>query len=428
VDPLVPIPFIARLGAWFGLGFALASGLSALLVDDPRLNRAVAGWGAAFAVAVSLVVFAVAPRLTRPVINVLGVGLIAITSIGVYYAGPLRAYATYVYVTFLTLTFAFRSVRVAVAYFGMVGVCFGVVLAAQPDHPAPASAWVAVMAVIGTIGFMVRNVLEQTRALAVAEREAREESDRVSIELAEVSRHKSEFLAGMSHELRTPLNAIIGFSEVLDRRLPGDLNDRQTRYVADIVESGRHLLALINDVLDLAKIEAGRMEINPAEVDLRATLDNGIALVRDRADQRGIDLLLEAPDDSTLVVDERKLTQVVVNLLSNAVKFTPPGGHVVLRGDRDGRGGARISVTDTGPGIAAHEQERIFEEFAQAGAGPTHAHEGTGLGLSLARSLVELQGGRVTVESTPGRGATFTVTIPDPTGELDATHQLAGTA
>jgi signal transduction histidine kinase len=284
------------------------------------------------------------------------------------------------------------------------------------------------MAVIGTIGFMVRNVLEQTRALAVAEREAREESDRVSIELAEVSRHKSEFLAGMSHELRTPLNAIIGFSEVLDRRLPGDLNDRQTRYVADIVESGRHLLALINDVLDLAKIEAGRMEINPAEVDLRATLDNGMALVRDRADQRGIDLLLEAPDDTTLVVDERKLTQVVVNLLSNAVKFTPPGGHVILRGDRDGRGGARISVTDTGPGIATHEQDRIFEEFAQAGAGPTHAHEGTGLGLSLARSLVELQGGRVTVESTPGRGATFTVTIPDPTGGLDATHQLARTS
>ncbi|MGH9273606.1 MAG: histidine kinase dimerization/phospho-acceptor domain-containing protein, partial [Acidimicrobiales bacterium] len=322
-DPLVPVAFIARLGAWFGLGFALASGLSAVLVDAPGFNRGVAAWGTAFAVMTSLVVFVTAPRISLRAINILGVGLVAISSVGVYYAGPLRAYATYVFVTFMTLTFAFRSGRVAVTYLALVGGALGVVLAVVPDQPAPVPAWAAIMVVTGVLGWIVRLVLQQTRALGLAERDARAESDRVSMELAEVSRHKSEFLAGMSHELRTPLNAIIGFSEVLDQRLPGDLNDRQARYVTDIVESGRHLLDLINDVLDLAKVEAGRMDLSLGEIDLRAALDNGITLVRERAHQAGIELVLDAPADTTLIADERKLKQIVVNLLANAVKFTP---------------------------------------------------------------------------------------------------------
>jgi signal transduction histidine kinase len=428
VDPLVPVPFIARLGAWFGLGFALASGLSALLVDDPRFHRAIAAWGAGFAVVASIVVYVLASRITLRVINLMGVGLIAISSVGVYYAGPLRAYATYVFVTFMTLTFAFRSGRVAVTYMALVGASLGVVLAGQPDQTAPLSAWAAIMVVIGVLGYVVRNVLQQTRALAVAEREARKESERVSMELAEVSRHKSEFLAGMSHELRTPLNAIIGFSEVLDRRLPGGLNDRQARYVVDIVESGRHLLALINDVLDLAKVEAGRMDLSLGEVDLRAALDNGITLVRERAHQAGIELVLDAPSDTTLMADARKLKQIVVNLLANAVKFTPPGGRVTIQGRQDSLGQTVVSVIDTGPGIALADQDRIFEEFAQAGAGPTRAHEGTGLGLPLARSLVELHGGHLIVDSTLGHGSIFSFTLPHHTTIDGTARQLAGTA
>ena len=233
-----------------------------------------------------------------------------------------------------------------------------------------------------------------------------------SAQLEVANRHKSEFLANMSHELRTPLNAIIGFSEVLLQKMFGELNDQQADYLDDIVTSGRHLLSLINDILDLSKIEAGRMELQLAPFSLVAALDNAVTLVRERATSHGITLELEvAPRLDEILADERKLKQVVVNLLANAVKFTPDGGRVSVRAGRDDAG-VRIAVQDTGIGIAPEDQHRIFEEFQQARRQTAQSREGTGLGLTLSKRFVELHGGTLTVESEPGKGSTFTVMLP----------------
>jgi len=232
-------------------------------------------------------------------------------------------------------------------------------------------------------------------------------------QLETANRHKSQFLASMSHELRTPLNSIIGFSQVLDEQLFGELNARQQRYVQHIGGSGRHLLALINDVLDLSKVEAGRMELELGPVSLDNVLENGVTMLRDRAIRHGIELNLEVGAATTCIeADERKVKQIVFNLLSNAVKFTPDGGHVDVMLHAEVGEPVQISVRDTGPGIAPEDQERIFEEFVQVGGSATTSHEGTGLGLSVVKKFVELHNGRVWVESRPGGGSTFTFTLP----------------
>jgi signal transduction histidine kinase len=240
-----------------------------------------------------------------------------------------------------------------------------------------------------------RRVAERTKALEVA------------------SKHKSDFLANMSHELRTPLNAIVGFSQVLKERLFGEVNDKQEEYLDDILSSADHLLALINDILDLSKVEAGQVELETGLFSLREALERGVVMVRERASKNRVRLVLELDPAVDLVEgDERRIRQVVFNLLSNAVKFTPAGGQVdVSATRRDGE--VLVAVTDTGPGIAAEDQARIFEEFQQATSdGNGERPEGTGLGLALSRSLVELHGGRIWVESQPGHGSTFTFTLP----------------
>jgi signal transduction histidine kinase/CheY-like chemotaxis protein len=225
--------------------------------------------------------------------------------------------------------------------------------------------------------------------------------------LEAASRAKSDFLANMSHELRTPLNAIIGFSEVLLEQMFGPLNPKQAEYLGDIVTSGRHLLLLINDTLDLSKIEAGKMELELTTFALPVVLEDGVTMVRERAARHGIECSVEAgPGLDEIEADERKVKQVVFNLLSNAVKFTPDGGRVDVRARRvDDR--AEVAVADTGVGIDPADQDRIFQEFQQAGH-----QEGSGLGLALARSLVALHGGRLWVESEPGSGSTFIFTLP----------------
>jgi signal transduction histidine kinase len=238
-----------------------------------------------------------------------------------------------------------------------------------------------------------------------------DELRRVYRELESTSRHKSEFLANMSHELRTPLNAIIGFSQVLRERMFGEINEKQREYLEDILSSGNHLLSLINDVLDLSKVEAGQIELEINRFSLREALERGLVMVRERATKDGVQLVLELDPAAELVEgDERRIRQVIFNLLSNAVKFTPPGGRVELKSARlDGE--VRISVTDTGPGIAAEDQERIFEEFQQTEAGAGQ-REGTGLGLTLSKRLVELHGGRIWVDSEPGEGSAFVFALP----------------
>ncbi|MGH8674674.1 MAG: sensor histidine kinase, partial [Burkholderiales bacterium] len=238
------------------------------------------------------------------------------------------------------------------------------------------------------------------------------ELGRLYRQLETANRHKSEFLANMSHELRTPLNAVIGFSEVLHERMFGELNETQADYVNDIHTSGKHLLSLINDILDLSKIEAGRMELEPSDFDLPAMLETALTLVRERASRNGIALSLEIePGIGSVRGDERKLKQVTVNLLSNAVKFTPEGGSVRLGACMNGRA-IEVSVADTGVGIAAEDQALVFQEFRQVGTDSARKAEGTGLGLALAKKFVELHGGTIRLESAVGRGSTFTFTLP----------------
>ena len=253
---------------------------------------------------------------------------------------------------------------------------------------------------------------DELGALAVNLNRMNDELRRLYGELETVSRHKSEFVANMSHELRTPLNAIIGFSDVLHEQMFGELNERQLVYVQDVLEAGRHLLSVINDILDLSKVEAGLMELELSEFALRAALESGLTMQAERAtrDGVGLDLRLE-PDEITVRADERKLRQVVFNLLSNAVKFTPPGGRIAVSALMTD-GVIEVAVSDSGPGIAPDDQGLIFEEFRQVRGDSGPAHEGTGLGLPLARKLIELHGGRLWVESVQGMGSTFRFTLP----------------
>ena len=233
-----------------------------------------------------------------------------------------------------------------------------------------------------------------------------------SRQLEAASRHKSEFLANMSHELRTPLNAILGFSEVLAERMFGEVNEKQAEYLQDILSSGRHLLSLINDILDLAKVEAGRLELELGRFHLPTALDNALTLVRERATRHGITLTQTVDERlGDIVADERKVKQILLNLLSNAVKFTPEGGRVGLTATA-ADGVVTIAVSDTGIGIAPEDQAAIFEEFRQVGRDDTRKQEGTGLGLTLAKKFVELHGGRIWVQSHVGQGSTFTFTLP----------------
>jgi signal transduction histidine kinase len=235
-----------------------------------------------------------------------------------------------------------------------------------------------------------------------------------SRQLEVANKHKSEFLANMSHELRTPLNAIIGFSEVLQEKLFGDVNDKQEDYLNDIHSSGKHLLGLINDILDLSKVEAGRMELDLATFDVASALSNAMTLVRERAQRHNVALRMDVGQGlGEVTADERKLKQILVNLLTNAVKFTPDGGSIDVTARRD-TGGLVIAVRDTGIGIAPEDHEAVFEEFRQVGRDYTKKQEGTGLGLTLTKKFVELHGGRIWVESEPGKGSTFTFTIPVP--------------
>jgi signal transduction histidine kinase len=239
-----------------------------------------------------------------------------------------------------------------------------------------------------------------------------DELGRVYGELETVSRHKSEFLANMSHELRTPLNAIIGFSEVLHEKMFGELNEQQAGYVEDILDAGRHLLSLINDILDLAKVEAGRMELELADVSLPETLRSGLTMHEERATRSGVSLGLRVePAEIVIQADERKVRQVVFNLLSNALKFTPQGGRVDVAAELSD-GVVEVSVVDTGSGIAPEDQELIFEEFQQARGDSITRQEGTGLGLPLSRRFIELHGGRLWVESVRGEGSAFRFTLP----------------
>ena len=225
------------------------------------------------------------------------------------------------------------------------------------------------------------------------------------------NQHKSEFLANMSHELRTPLNAIIGFSEVLKDNLFGEMNQKQEEYVQDIHASGHHLLSLINEILDLSKVEAGRMELAVSEFDVGNAIDNAVTLIKERAARH--QLTLDVSVDRQLgsfIGDERKFKQILLNLLTNAVKFTPEGGKVSVAAQPTSDG-VQVSVSDTGIGIPPDQHAAVFEAFHQVSSEYTRKREGTGLGLTLVKQFVEMHGGHISLESVPTKGSTFTFTL-----------------
>ncbi len=238
-----------------------------------------------------------------------------------------------------------------------------------------------------------------------------------ALDLAQAAnRTKSEFLANMSHELRTPLNAIIGFTGTLLMKLPGPLNADQEKQLRTVQTGANHLLALINDLLDLAKIDAGKVELSLAPTDCKEVIDEVAASLRPQAEAKGLELMVTTPTDGlTLRTDRRALSQIVINLTNNAIKFTERGS-VRLRAERCERNDKRvleISIEDTGAGIRTEDQAKLFAAFSQVDAGTRQGQEGTGLGLHLSQKLAEALGGRIELESEHGRGSTFTLVLPE---------------
>ncbi|MBV8296436.1 MAG: hypothetical protein JO085_06340, partial [Acidimicrobiia bacterium] len=330
---------------------------------------------------------------------------------GVYFVGPV--FGGFVSALFLWTgaSLAYLPLRQAVPLCGLVALVeVGVVVSQHGNSAAIVRAELTVGAAV-LYGYGVHAVYARVRSLVETEASARAEAEEAQRRLATVSAQRSEFLARMSHELRTPLNAVIGFSDVLADGLVGPLNARQTEYVDDIQGSGRHLLGLVDDVLDLSKVEAGRLELSIAPVDVLQVVESSVTLFREQAARQRIRLVVDTdPTLGAIGADERKVRQVVVNLLSNAMKFTPDGGRVGIRTRRFGAG-VELTVSDTGPGIRPEDQDRIFEPYEQANGNGGGAH-GTGLGLPVSRRLVVLHGGSIAVDSEPGKGASFSVRLP----------------
>jgi protein-histidine pros-kinase len=247
------------------------------------------------------------------------------------------------------------------------------------------------------------------RDVSERKRQMEEENRRMQ----EANRLKSEFLANMSHELRTPLNAIIGFSELMFNGKVGPISEEHREYLGDILTSARHLLQLINDVLDLTKVEAGKMEFRPEALDLMKVTTEVKDILRGLASQKRISVEMEvAPDLSKVLLDGSKFKQVLYNYLSNAIKFTPEEGKVRVRIEAEKEGWFRLSVQDTGIGIKPQDIHKLFIEFQQLDAGTAKKYAGTGLGLALTKRIVEAQGGRVEVQSHPGKGSVFSAVLP----------------
>jgi signal transduction histidine kinase len=314
---------------------------------------------------------------------------------------------------------------------GLMAAIHARVLEAQAEAARlEARTWTGVLiSLIAAVGLALLVALENARLHAEARLHIRQLLDQSrqllesKVAAEQASRAKSEFLASMSHELRTPLNAVIGFSQLLANQTYGDLNERQLEYLSSILAGGRHLRALVNDVLDLAKVDSGHLTLDLTRVSVADEIPEVVGVVQALAQQKNITVTVEVKEPLPAVsADRMRLQQVIYNLLSNAIKFTDAGGHVTVAADTlstdgaDGPSLLRIRVADTGIGIKTEDQERIFDKFERGDSASAREQEGTGLGLALTRKLVELHGGSIGVESegVKGRGSLFTVLLPLP--------------
>ena len=312
---------------------------------------------------------------------------------------------------------------------GLMAAIHARVLEAQAEAARlEARTWTGVLiSLIAAVGLALLVALENARLHAEARLHIRQLLDQSrqllesKVAAEQASRAKSEFLASMSHELRTPLNAVIGFSQLLANQTYGDLNERQLEYLSSILAGGRHLRALVNDVLDLAKVDSGHLTLDLTRVSVADEIPEVVGVVQALAQQKNITVTVEVKEPLPAVsADRMRLQQVIYNLLSNAIKFTDAGGHVTVAADTlstdgaDGPSLLRIRVADTGIGIKSEDQERIFDKFERGDSASAREQEGTGLGLALTRKLVELHGGSIGVESegVKGRGSLFTVLLP----------------
>ncbi|HEX4864004.1 MAG TPA: ATP-binding protein, partial [Acidimicrobiales bacterium] len=361
-------------------------------------------------------------RLTAKQLYRLAVVAVPATGFYVWTVGPRLspAMSTIIMMMGVAVFTAFRWKRAI--FIGVeVAASYAVVLAREPDNSLSLSRWFLTMGLMTSGALIARWLLQFLPGLVASEKEARREAELANAQLAAASSHKNEFLANMSHELRTPLNAIIGFADVLKQGFFGELNSKQGEYVEDIESAGRHLLGLINDILDLAKAEAGRLELNFSPCCLAELIEAGTAAARSAALSRRVDFRVDFDAGSDSVAgepfpgDPQRLARAIASVVDNAVSFTPAGGQVTLSARRSG-GEIEISVADSGPGIHPADHERIFAAFEHAGKGD---RPGSGIGLALSRRLVQLHGGSLSLKSRPGQGSIFTFLLPAPLRPTD---------
>jgi len=415
---LLAAPLFMGAGALGVVGTIITVAFADPMVDfRPAPVMVIALSGLLLGVVLAATSFEIRPWM----IHLCGAFACTASTMGAYFSGPsFGPYSTMFLILTAIALVMFLDRRGSFVLLVLIGLADAWLLSVQHPAPSPVVRWLFLIGICtvgaATVDGLVGRLAESSRAAAVARRAAeasRIEAERHRVLMEEASRHKTEFLANMSHELRTPLNAVIGFAEVLGGQHFGDLNARQVEYVEDIRSAGRHLLALINDVLDLAKVEAGRMDLEPHWFSLGESAAAAVNLVRPRAEAGHLMLRVDIPADAVDAYgDQRRSQQVLVNLLMNAVKFTPPGGviDVVARASGDG---TVVEVHDTGVGISPEDQCRIFDDFQQVGP-PDRTREGTGLGLALTKRFLELHGGDIWVRSEPGVGSTFGFRLPSP--------------
>ncbi len=418
---------VIRLYIAGGLLFYIVFGALDLIIGGPDLTRL---WLIRFGLVcpgllcvLGLTFLPVFARVTQSALGgamaVSGLGIVAMTAVmrapynGIYYAGLI-----------MVITWCGSLIRMRFLYTAAISVILVAAyqFVATGLNPIPREIlanndFFLVMAVgIGTFASYVQELHVRRAYIGRKIVEAKNEvAQHLLHEANKASKAKSDFLANMSHELRTPLNAIIGFSDILGQQLFGPVGDeRYAGYIGDIHKSGLHLLAVINDILDLAKAEAGKLTLDEAEIDLAGCIADCIPMCRVRADSRGVTLTAHVPPQAVFaVVDRRLITQVAINLLTNAIKFTEAGGSVSIALAVHPRDGIVLAVSDTGIGIAQEDMDRILRPFEQVEKAHTRSHEGTGLGLPLAKRIVELHGGVLSVSSMLGRGTTVYVRLPN---------------